>query len=1162
MTAPLDLGAVPRRARLAVEASAGTGKTYSLASLATAYLADGVAASELLAVTFTRAATAELRSRIRSRMAQVAEHLEQGTSPPDGPDPLLERLRGDAQLHGERLRRALREIDAATITTIHGFATQVLSTLGATAGTDLDARLVDQGDELVVDVCADVLAMASTDGTPAAHLPTLRSLVEGTHAARSTADLLIEPQAFRPEADPRDVVLAGLVQRSVDGLRGRRRSAGTLSFDDVLVELRTALRGDGSRAVVEALQRRFQVALIDEFQDTDPVQWEVFRTVFGEAAGRGDGALVLVGDPKQAIYSFRGANVHTYLEAVGEGSTQRAALDRSWRSDGALLRGLGALFEGTTFGDEQIAFSHVQAVPANEGRRLVADGQPATPVRLRVVHDAGLKRYRGGIVVAGAAQACFQDLVTQVRGLLDHGMLPEEPSRPERPVRPSDVAVLVRSNADAEAAQQALVAQGVPAVLARSGSVLDSEAAMHWRWLLEAMSRPSDPRRTRAYALSWFEGWSAAQVDDADDHQLAALQEKLRRWVEVLLSRGTTRFVRAVWADTGVQARVLGHIGGDRAATDLAHVAEILQLPSAGTGASVTGLITLLDKPPIDDPEADQRTELAARRVETEASAVQVMTVWVSKGLEFPVVCCPTLWRAGAHSPARYQDEELDRRALDLSRGKGWPSKEEAKERLAQIQLEEQGEHLRLLYVALTRARHQTLLWWSPANGSQRSALARLLFHRDEQGRLRHDDHAVALPDEAETVAVLQPLVDASTGAIGVEEVPAATPPDGRWVDPEQPEHPPATSVAVLDATPDRTRRRWSFSAITSEVETTHFDPFDDSLADRGTTDEVPPEGVEVQGDEVQDDDERVGPDDDAIGIPPPDEVVAEPGPFDLLPASAAIGSLVHHVFEGVDFAADPLEPALSDELGSVLSWFPLDLTPVVPGATAAEGRALLVQAMADSVRTPFGGDLGDLALSDVPPEDRLVELAFELLLGEEGRTATDRDLGAALLHHLPEDDPVRPWASGLARGAFGVDLAGHLTGAIDLIFRVPGPDGAPRFVVADYKTNRLHPYGEAARSIDYAPDALARAMAEHHYPLQALLYSVALHRYLRWRLPGYEPEVHLGGIAYLFLRGMTGPDVVRTEDGRPHGVFRWSPPAALITDVSDLLAGRVGVAG
>ena len=140
MIAPLDLGAVPRRGRLAVEASAGTGKTYSLASLATAYLADGVAASELLAVTFTRAATAELRSRIRSRMAEVADPLELGTSPPGGPDPLLLRLQGDAGRHGERLRRALREIDAATITTIHGFATQVLSTLGATASMHSSQR--------------------------------------------------------------------------------------------------------------------------------------------------------------------------------------------------------------------------------------------------------------------------------------------------------------------------------------------------------------------------------------------------------------------------------------------------------------------------------------------------------------------------------------------------------------------------------------------------------------------------------------------------------------------------------------------------------------------------------------------------------------------------------------------------------------------------------------------------------------------------------------------------------------------------------------------------------------------------------------------------------------------------------------------------------------
>ncbi|OWY60009.1 hypothetical protein B7486_71505, partial [cyanobacterium TDX16] len=212
--------------------------------------------------------------------------------------------------------------------------------------------------------------------------------MEGTHAARSTPDLVIEPQPSRPGAQQKDVVLATLVGRSVDALRARRRGASTLSFDDVLVELRDALRGDGRRAAIEVLQGRFRVALIDEFQDTDPVQWEIFRTVFGDAAERGDGALVLVGDPKQAIYSFRGANVHTYLQAVGDAGTDRAELDRSWRSDGALLQGLGALFDGATFGDQHIAFSHVQAAPGNEGRHILgADGRPMAPVQLRVVRD-------------------------------------------------------------------------------------------------------------------------------------------------------------------------------------------------------------------------------------------------------------------------------------------------------------------------------------------------------------------------------------------------------------------------------------------------------------------------------------------------------------------------------------------------------------------------------------------------------------------------------------------------------------------------------------------------------------------------------------------------------------------------------------------------------
>ncbi|MCJ7437758.1 MAG: PD-(D/E)XK nuclease family protein, partial [Acidimicrobiia bacterium] len=262
----------------------------------------------------------------------------------------------------------------------------------------------------------------------------------------------------------------------------------------------------------------------------------------------------------------------------------------------------------------------------------------------------------------------------------------------------------------------------------------------------------------------------------------------------------------------------------------------------------------------------------------------------------------------------------------------------------------------------------------------------------------------------------------------------------------------------------------------------------------------------------------------------------------------AQFGTLVHEVLERVDFGAEDLDAELRAHIADRLQWnpWPVDEETLVAGLRAM-------------IETPLGPLFAGQRLRDLSHADRLDELSFELRLGERSRHATDRDIGTLVLRHLPDDDPLRPWAQRLASGLFGVELAGHLTGSIDAIFRAQDPEDAsapPRFVVVDYKTNKLTERGREPQSLDYRPERLPAAMAEHHYPLQALLYSVALHRYLRWRLPDYEPAEHLGGVAYLFVRGMAGA-ATPTVAGVPYGVFAWRVPAPLVTDLSDLLDGR-----
>jgi len=212
-----------------------------------------------------------------------------------------------------------------------------------------------------------------------------------------------------------------------------------------------------------------------------------------------------------------------------------------------------------------------------------------------------------------------------------------------------------------------------------------------------------------------------------------------------------------------------------------------------------------------------------------------------------------------------------------------------------------------------------------------------------------------------------------------------------------------------------------------------------------------------------------------------------------------------------------------------------------------------LVDGLRLAIQSPLGPVCGGVRLADIGPADRLAEVSFDLRLADGGAPCSVRAIGGVVQEHLGTDDPLAGWAAELAAGRIDATVAGHLTGSIDLVMRVPGGPDGPRFVVADYKTNALHQRGVPAGAADYGVDRLVAAMEEHDYPLQALLYSVALHRYLRWRLPGYRPHAHLGGIAYLFLRGMGGPG---EAGGNPPGVFGWAVPPALVVSLSELLHG------
>jgi exodeoxyribonuclease V beta subunit len=727
-------------AQLAIEASAGTGKTYALAGLATRAVAErGLAPSELCIVTFTEAATAELRGRVRSRLVEAAAHLAAGA--PDTTDDVLHAVGtdGDAPLDDpERARRhgnlvaAVADFDAATISTIHGFASRIVASGGGGSGTITD----DDSDirELVVDRFLRQFGRVTPVPFKVEQvLKAVKLRLRMPSARMFTVDcdaLAAETgKKVSPQARSRAVVLdeaAALVDDLVAEVRRRRLVERRRTFDGLISEAHTALSGAAAPAIVATLRKRFSLVMIDEFQDTDAVQWDIFRRGFLEGPDPVD--TVIVGDPKQSIYRFRSAELSAYLAALAYARARGGdvvSLETNWRTDTPLLDALGQLFAGVTFGDPSVAFRPVRGAPGRDESRFVDGGPGADGAVLQFRHRPG------DDTTPEARAGVRRDLVVEVVRLLEHGEVRDEGG--PRPLRASDIGILVRSNRDADLYAEALAAAGVPAARSSGDSVLDSPAARQWRTLLVALDRPTSVGAARAAALGWFFADDASSMVDLSDDGMAELVEQLRRWAALLVDRGLPALLGAV-RGAGLPARVLARPSGERDLTDLDHVAELLNTASGGRRTSPAALLGVLDEMASSGTTvADEEgvaSEHLARRIDRDDETVKVLTVHKAKGLEFAVVLCPTMWTqtsAGRDIGHGWIDgtRYVNTNAIPID-GEGKSAGPVT--RVAAVNAEENcDEARRLLYVALTRAKHRLVVWWAQPKGNKRSELQGVL---------------------------------------------------------------------------------------------------------------------------------------------------------------------------------------------------------------------------------------------------------------------------------------------------------------------------------------------------------------------------------------------------------------------------------------------------
>ncbi|MCH2108395.1 MAG: UvrD-helicase domain-containing protein [Polyangiaceae bacterium] len=1231
-----DILQVPLSGTQLIEASAGTGKTYTITSLVLRFILERrLALEEIVAVTFTNAATAELKERIGDRLSTAIDELESAQE--EFSDPVLRALVKPEKREDSlrQLRRSLRHLDRAAVFTIHGFCSRMLSDFAMELGLDEGATLVGKQDVLIGDIVADYMsarvsrlssqalscikfenlpeqlqgvaqavlgnfripllgcelsvgeaekrleecvkkaAMAviaaqqaldeDADGWIDAflELPTLKKSIFRRNLLKSSVEKIrklcvrqnfseqeeikqvswerlegaLDPEIFlKLQDDPRsfetwkrfaDLMestfalqnaktdfssslsyeFAQLVDERVESALSERSQR---SYDTLLTDLYLALQGD-AEAVVEKIQGRYRVALIDEFQDTDAIQYDVFRRLFAQ----GPGALFLIGDPKQAIYSFRGADIYAYLRAAEASQESKWSLGTSWRSSPSLVRALNLLFESMNepFGLSEIGYQSIAARPGGSDQLFEA-GAPLPGIE---VLDFPAK-----ISAEQKAQNCAYEVARKLASSV---------SLAGRPLRPEDLAILCRNWRQLEQIKTALADLQIPAIVHGGDSVYRSEEAQEMLLALRYLIAPQGNRLFSQLLSTRLIGQTAIDLaltlnDQEEFHQwLERLQRAAGLWREDGIGLALSYLFRV----TQTAERLITQEHGERRMTNYRHVLELLEAKEREEQMTPDALLNYLEHAIVGLSEEDDEADTAQVRLESDRKAITLMTVHKSKGLEFPLVFLPFLSGGTRRktTPIVFHDTaNHEERILSLG-----PEHSDAAQDA--YQREEREESLRLAYVALTRAKHQVVILQEPGTVSP------LGYFFQESGRTesfsdylsrgpvkssKSSNSPSAKGQSEERRAHLRVLASSSGGSFSLrcaeeEEAFALTKEQARDAAQRQPtrqvEREGGSGELVLsleeakdqdDATkelleptqvllPERIESMSSFSGMT-----------------RGA------HGVSLLSESGKDYDQFVS------ALPAGRTEGESLSFFSSFPRGAGPGDALHQALEKMPFAEGSAEQRASVVAEQLLErGFSADQVKV-----AQQGLEACLHADLCLSEEPQ-------ALVDLASGQRLAEMEFHLPVG----LVNDEPLTAQLLASALRDGieifegppgfSGAPGASGPSSeallkmhqaldryphsvGELGFEgWRGFLRGFIDLIFEHRG-----RFYVLDYKSNDL---GEHLN--DYHWAAMADSMSEHHYFLQAALYSLALHRYLAWRLPDYSYQRYFGGVRYAFLRGM-----------------------------------------
>ncbi len=1176
-----------------IESSAGTGKTFAIASLYVRLLLERrLQVRQILVVTFTEAAAADLKRRIRARLEETSRAFETGEGKDSFLSGLLEKV-SDWETAHKVLSGAMTMLDEAAIFTIHGFCQRVLQENAFESAAMFEAELVTTQDALIQEIADDfwriefypasalfvrhalrkrwtpeallkfvrqglswpflkiipqlqkpdsaelkTLEASVADGFKRLHavwaeskpeisqiLLQAKALNRNIYRVTGVESSLVEMEQFLAAEDPMDfpkgfeMFCRSKLANSVKGksapprheffelcesyaercnrlssvfntfwlaqkaaaavfvrqqLRLRKRQQNSRFFDDLLLDLDGVLQGPGRAALAHALRSRYPAALIDEFQDTDPLQYRIFNAIYSGSSC----ALFLIGDPKQAIYGFRGADIFAYLQASCAAS-ERYTLIKNWRSAPRLVEAVNSLFLKCPdpFVLPEIQFHRVEAAAAKG--RIAWHGVPDTaPLKLWLAErPAGkgqpINKGEGREAMSAATAAEIVRLLQASAGgraTLDGAAL-----------SPRDIAVLVRTNHEAGLIHAALTQVQVPSVVYSEDSVLNSDEAQQLQRILAAIAEPGQEGRVRAAlatAVFGFDGLALARLaedEPAWDERLKAFAAYRDLWLDA----GFMTMAASLIAREKVRPRLLALSDGERRLTNLLHCSELLHQAALKERLGVEELLRWLKKA----RQGNQATRVEEHqiRLETDEQAVKIVTIHKSKGLEYPVVFCPFCWDTFSvkADAVTFHDPATSEIVQDIG-----SAEIDEHQRLAER--EALAENTRLLYVALTRAEELCVVFWGAFKDAGKSALARLLHPTgDGPSEAPHENlekHFTQLSDR-DIQSHLESLADTSNRAIEVGIVSAAAGPV------YQPPVQPAVEFTcrILGREIARDWGLSSFSAIVSGRARAGEQDRDSVWSWVGQT--VP----SASGGKT----------------------------FFDFPRGMRAGAALHEILETLEFSLEPAEASRQlireklEQFGFESLW-----------------QAPVWQMLQKVMSTPLNVDHPEFLLSRLEKKQRLREVEFSFPLD----LLTSRKLRAAFaLHRGPELPESLPDA--LERLDFP-PVRGVMRGFMDLVFEWNG-----RFYLVDWKSNFL-----GSDVAAYDGRSLRESMIREMYVLQYHLYVVALDRYLSFCVPGYSYNTHFGNVYYLFLRGMD------PAHGSQYGVYRDRPSQSLVRELSRCL--------